>query len=73
MPGVTPSLSLTVSTKAEVRFHVQTADWIPEDVRQKVLEKVCCQNKSLDLLISAEAFFFIYMQRDEGASRPAVC
>lgn len=31
----------TVSTKAEVRFHVQTAEWIPEDVRKKILEKVC--------------------------------
>lgn len=31
----------TVSTKAEVRFHVHTADWIPEDVRQKIFEKVC--------------------------------
>ncbi|XP_035467619.2 peptidyl-tRNA hydrolase ICT1, mitochondrial isoform X2 [Scophthalmus maximus] len=28
-----------VSTKAEVRFHVHTADWIPEDVRQKIFEK----------------------------------
>lgn len=30
-----------VSTKAEVRFNVHTADWIPEDVRQKIIEKVC--------------------------------
>lgn len=35
-----PSHSI-VSTKAEVRFHVHTADWIPEDVRQKIFEKVC--------------------------------
>uniref|UniRef100_A0A3Q2D6I3 Prokaryotic-type class I peptide chain release factors domain-containing protein n=1 Tax=Cyprinodon variegatus TaxID=28743 RepID=A0A3Q2D6I3_CYPVA len=32
----------TVSTKAEVRFHVYTADWIPEAVRLKVIE----QNKN---------------------------
>ncbi|KAM4031473.1 large ribosomal subunit protein mL62 [Anomaloglossus baeobatrachus] len=25
-----------VNTKAEVRFHVSSADWIPEDVRQKI-------------------------------------
>lgn len=31
----------TVSTKAEVRFHVLTAEWIPEDVRHKIFEKVC--------------------------------
>ncbi|XP_038127604.1 peptidyl-tRNA hydrolase ICT1, mitochondrial [Cyprinodon tularosa] len=31
-----------VSTKAEVRFHVYTADWIPEAVRLKVIE----QNKN---------------------------
>ena len=30
----------TVSTKAEVRFHVKTADWIPEDVRENIVEKV---------------------------------
>lgn len=33
-----------VSTKAEVRFNVHTADWIPEDVRQKIFEKVCCSS-----------------------------
>nr|DBA27876.1 TPA: hypothetical protein GDO54_008323 [Pyxicephalus adspersus] len=25
-----------VNTKAEVRFHLSSADWIPEDVRQKI-------------------------------------
>ncbi|XP_069809451.1 large ribosomal subunit protein mL62 [Dendropsophus ebraccatus] len=25
-----------VNTKAEVRFHLSTADWIPEDVREKI-------------------------------------
>lgn len=33
----------TVSTKAEVRFHLHTADWIPQDVRQKIFEQVCFQ------------------------------
>ncbi|XP_056153633.1 peptidyl-tRNA hydrolase ICT1, mitochondrial [Lampris incognitus] len=44
-----------VSTKAEVRFHVQTADWIPEDVRQKVLEKNKNRiNKAGELLVTSE-------------------
>ncbi|KAM9424476.1 large ribosomal subunit protein mL62 isoform 2-T2 [Pholidichthys leucotaenia] len=44
-----------VSTKAEVRFHVQTADWIPEDVRQKVLEKNKNRiTKAGELLVSSE-------------------
>ncbi|XP_069563526.1 large ribosomal subunit protein mL62 [Brachyistius frenatus] len=44
-----------VSTKAEVRFHVQTADWIPEDVRQKVLEKNKTRiNKAGELLVTSE-------------------
>lgn len=30
------SFSLTVNSKAEVRFHLASADWIPEDVRQKM-------------------------------------
>jgi len=34
------SFPAIVNTKAEIRFHVQTADWIPEDVRQKLLELV---------------------------------
>lgn len=29
-----------VSTKADVRFHVQTAEWIPEEVRREILLKV---------------------------------
>ncbi|XP_029933964.1 large ribosomal subunit protein mL62 [Myripristis murdjan] len=44
-----------VSTKAEVRFHVQTADWIPQDVRQKVLEKNKTRiNKAGELLVTSE-------------------
>ncbi|KAM3860082.1 large ribosomal subunit protein mL62 [Diretmus argenteus] len=44
-----------VSSKAEVRFHVQTADWIPEDVRQKILEKNKNRvNKAGELLVSSE-------------------
>ncbi|KAM7382134.1 hypothetical protein PAMA_012820 [Pampus argenteus] len=43
------------STKAEVRFHVQTADWIPEDVRQKILEKNKSRiNKAGELLVTSE-------------------
>ncbi|GCB81355.1 hypothetical protein scyTo_0023139, partial [Scyliorhinus torazame] len=29
-----------VNTKAEVRFHVATADWLPEDVRSAITAKV---------------------------------
>ncbi|XP_026171719.1 large ribosomal subunit protein mL62 [Mastacembelus armatus] len=44
-----------VSTKAEVRFHVQTADWIPEDVRQKILEMNKNRiNKAGELLVTSE-------------------
>uniref|UniRef100_A0A3Q2GLZ2 Prokaryotic-type class I peptide chain release factors domain-containing protein n=1 Tax=Cyprinodon variegatus TaxID=28743 RepID=A0A3Q2GLZ2_CYPVA len=38
----TDTLSIEYDTKAEVRFHVYTADWIPEAVRLKVIE----QNKN---------------------------
>ncbi|XP_078135833.1 large ribosomal subunit protein mL62 [Sander vitreus] len=44
-----------VSTKAEVRFHVQTADWIPEDVRQNIFEKNKNRiNKAGELLVTSE-------------------
>ncbi|XP_056286243.1 peptidyl-tRNA hydrolase ICT1, mitochondrial [Pseudoliparis swirei] len=44
-----------VSTKAEVRFHVQTADWIPEDVRQAIFEKNKNRiNKAGELLVTSE-------------------
>ncbi|XP_037611238.1 peptidyl-tRNA hydrolase ICT1, mitochondrial [Sebastes umbrosus] len=44
-----------VNTKAEVRFHVQTADWIPEDVRQNIFEKNRNRiNKAGELLVTSE-------------------
>ncbi|CAI5659665.1 peptidyl-tRNA hydrolase ICT1, mitochondrial isoform X2 [Oreochromis aureus] len=44
-----------VSTKAEVRFHVQTAEWIPEDVREKILEKNKTRiTKAGELLVTSE-------------------
>ncbi|XP_030611373.1 peptidyl-tRNA hydrolase ICT1, mitochondrial [Archocentrus centrarchus] len=44
-----------VSTKAEVRFHVQTAEWIPEDVRKKILEKNKNRiTKAGELLVTSE-------------------
>ncbi|XP_044194315.1 peptidyl-tRNA hydrolase ICT1, mitochondrial [Thunnus albacares] len=44
-----------VNTKAEVRFHLHTADWIPEDVRQKILEKNKNRiNKAGELLVTSE-------------------
>ncbi|CAB1449050.1 unnamed protein product [Pleuronectes platessa] len=44
-----------VSTKAEVRFHVKTADWIQEDVRQKIFEKNQNRiNKAGELLVTSE-------------------
>ncbi|XP_013881348.1 large ribosomal subunit protein mL62 [Austrofundulus limnaeus] len=43
------------NTKAEVRFHLHTADWIPEDVRQKVLEKNKNRiTKAGELLVTSE-------------------
>ncbi|XP_068615506.1 large ribosomal subunit protein mL62-like [Brachionichthys hirsutus] len=43
------------STKAEVRFHLHTADWIPEDVRQKIREKNGNRiNKAGELLVASE-------------------
>ncbi|CDQ95913.1 unnamed protein product, partial [Oncorhynchus mykiss] len=42
-------------TKAEVRFHVYTADWIPEDVRQKIiLNNKNRINKAGELLVTSE-------------------
>ncbi|XP_040033513.2 large ribosomal subunit protein mL62 [Gasterosteus aculeatus] len=44
-----------VSTKAEVRFHVLTADWIPEDVRRNIFEKNKNRiNKAGELLVTSE-------------------
>lgn len=33
-----------VATKVDLRFHVQTADWIPEAVRNKMLNTVRYRN-----------------------------
>ncbi|XP_022599027.1 peptidyl-tRNA hydrolase ICT1, mitochondrial [Seriola dumerili] len=44
-----------VNTKAEVRFHVLTADWIPEEVRQKIFERNTNRiNKAGELLVTSE-------------------
>ncbi|RXN05237.1 peptidyl-tRNA hydrolase mitochondrial [Labeo rohita] len=44
-----------VSTKAEVRFHVQTAEWIPEEVRQEILLKNKTRiNKVGELIVTSE-------------------
>ncbi|XP_062234909.1 peptidyl-tRNA hydrolase ICT1, mitochondrial [Platichthys flesus] len=44
-----------VSTKAEVRFHVKTADWIQDDVRQKIFDKNQNRiNKAGELLVTSE-------------------
>lgn len=38
--NITLISSFLVNTKVDLRFHVLSAEWIPEDVRQKILEKV---------------------------------
>uniref|UniRef100_UPI0037E7FCB7 large ribosomal subunit protein mL62 n=1 Tax=Semicossyphus pulcher TaxID=241346 RepID=UPI0037E7FCB7 len=44
-----------VSTKAEIRFHLLTAEWIPEDVRRKIFEKNKNHiNKAGELLVTSE-------------------
>ncbi|XP_051912445.1 peptidyl-tRNA hydrolase ICT1, mitochondrial-like isoform X2 [Hippocampus zosterae] len=44
-----------VNTKTEIRFHVLTADWIPEDVRQKIMEKNKNRtNKAGELIVTSE-------------------
>uniref|UniRef100_A0A8C2C4X0 Large ribosomal subunit protein mL62 n=1 Tax=Cyprinus carpio TaxID=7962 RepID=A0A8C2C4X0_CYPCA len=44
-----------VSTKAEVRFHVQTAEWIPEEVRQEILLKNKTRvNKAGELIVTSD-------------------
>ncbi|XP_030631722.1 large ribosomal subunit protein mL62 [Chanos chanos] len=44
-----------VSTKAEVRFHVQTADWISEEVKSKIILKNKNRiNKAGELLVTSE-------------------
>ncbi|XP_027033274.2 peptidyl-tRNA hydrolase ICT1, mitochondrial [Tachysurus fulvidraco] len=44
-----------VNTKAEVRFHVQTAEWIPEDVRKEILlQNKTRLNKAGELIVTSE-------------------
>ncbi|XP_069510944.1 large ribosomal subunit protein mL62 [Ambystoma mexicanum] len=44
-----------VNTKAEVRFHLATADWIAEEVRLKIAEQYKNRiNKSGELIITSE-------------------
>ncbi|XP_020495797.2 peptidyl-tRNA hydrolase ICT1, mitochondrial [Labrus bergylta] len=44
-----------VSTKAEIRFHLLTAEWIPEEVRRKIFEKNKNRiNKAGELLVTSE-------------------
>ncbi|XP_053367772.1 peptidyl-tRNA hydrolase ICT1, mitochondrial [Clarias gariepinus] len=44
-----------VNTKAEVRFHVQTADWIPEEVRKEIVLKNKSRiNKAGELIVTSE-------------------
>ncbi|XP_058876775.1 large ribosomal subunit protein mL62-like [Acipenser ruthenus] len=44
-----------VNTQAEVRFHIQTADWIPEDVRQKIISQHTNRiNRSGELIVTSE-------------------
>ncbi|XP_010890183.1 peptidyl-tRNA hydrolase ICT1, mitochondrial isoform X2 [Esox lucius] len=44
-----------VNTKAEARFHIYTADWIPEDVRQNIILKNKKRiNKAGELLVTSE-------------------
>ena len=45
-----------LSTKAEIRFHLATADWIPEPVRAKLAEKLRKQ-------ISRDGYFIIKSDR----------
>ncbi|CAM4705686.1 unnamed protein product [Leuciscus chuanchicus] len=44
-----------VSTKAEVRFHVQTAEWISEEVRREILlQNKTRVNKAGELIVTSE-------------------
>lgn len=45
-----------VSTKTEIRFHLASADWIPEPIRVKLAERVKNQ-------ISKEGYFIIKSER----------
>ena len=41
-----------VNTKADVRFHVATAEWLPQHIRDKILEKVSLKNTQLEFIVS---------------------
>ncbi|KAJ8334085.1 hypothetical protein SKAU_G00397240 [Synaphobranchus kaupii] len=44
-----------VNTKAEIRFHLQTADWIPDEARNKILQRNKTRiNKAGELLVTSE-------------------
>ncbi|KAM3921174.1 large ribosomal subunit protein mL62 [Leptodactylus fuscus] len=44
-----------VNTKAEIRFHLSSADWIPEDVRQKIsLQNKNRINRNGELIVTSE-------------------
>ncbi|KAJ8283861.1 hypothetical protein COCON_G00027110 [Conger conger] len=44
-----------VNTKAEIRFHVQAADWIPEEARNKILQSNKTRiNKAGELFVTSE-------------------
>ncbi|KAL2101796.1 hypothetical protein ACEWY4_003557 [Coilia grayii] len=44
-----------VNSKAEVRFHVQTAEWIPEEVRSELLMRYKTRvNKAGELVVTSE-------------------
>nr|SVE76151.1 EOG090X0JCO [Daphnia hispanica] len=45
-----------VSTKTEIRFHLASADWIPEPIRVKLVERVKNQ-------ISKEGYFIVKSER----------
>lgn len=44
-----------LNTKAELRFKVQEADWIPEDIRERLAEQQAAKiNKEGELIITAQ-------------------
>ncbi|KAG8537682.1 hypothetical protein GDO81_024083, partial [Engystomops pustulosus] len=44
-----------VNTKAEIRFHLSSADWIPEDVRQKISQQNRNRiNREGELIVSSQ-------------------
>ncbi|KAK1794503.1 hypothetical protein P4O66_010755, partial [Electrophorus voltai] len=53
IPVGTPHLQ--INSKAAVRFHVQTAEWIPEEVRNEILLKNKTRiNKAGELIVTSE-------------------